>query len=124
MFMSALTSALPPDLSSIITNLGVFSLAVAAVVGGIYKAIREVRKTNENAPAVAATALMDAQTMQKFLSTFAVLAETLTEIERHLDKAHDKGQEMRDNVRSSTEEMHRLRVAVTDLHQHMRATNR
>lgn len=124
MVLTILTSALPANLSSILTNLGVFSLAVAAVVGGIYKAIQEIRKSTTAAPVITATALMDAQTMQKFLSTFAVLAETLTEIERHLDKAHDKGQEMRDNVRSSTEEMHRLRVAVVDLHQHMRATNR
>ena len=124
MSLLILTSALPADLSSLITNLGVFSLAIAAVVGGIYKAIKDIRKVEATAPTLAATAIMDAQTMQKFLSTFAVLAETLERIERHLDKMHDNGQELRDNVRRSGDEMHRLTLAVSDLHLHLRTTTR
>lgn len=124
MLILSATSALPLDLSSIITNLGVFSLAVAAVVGGIYKAIQEVKKSGATAPALAATAILDAPTTQKMLSTFAVLTETLVKVERHLDKMYENGHDLRENVRNSTEEMHRLRVAVVDLHQHLRATNR
>ena len=125
LIFTLISASPPPDLGAIITNLGVFSLAVAAVVGGTYKAIQEIKKAGAQAtPTLEATAIFDAPSAQKLLSSFAVMAEVCSKIERHLDRSNEKAQETRDTVRSSTEEMHRLRVAMTDLHQHMRKTDR
>jgi len=123
-----IASASPPDISAIITSLGVFSLAVAAVVGGIYKGLKEVKKGGaDTGQQVVSAALMETRTMTALTESNKLLARAVEElsvvaqsIERRLDKGNDLARELRDAMRSSTEEAHRLRVATTDLHQHMR----
>lgn len=123
-----IASASPPDLSAIITSLGVFSLAVAAVVGGIYKGLKEVKKGGaDTGEKIAAAAIIESTTLTALTESNKLLARAVDElstvagsIERRLDKGNDLARELRDALRSSTEEAHRLRVATTDLHQHMR----
>lgn len=128
MAVPAVLSATPPDLSAIITSLGIFSLAVAAVVAGIYKGIKDIKKGGaETGHAVAAAALIETTTISAFTESNVRVADLLhdlvpilSRIERHLD-LHEQGEDRREHaMRASTEEAHRLRVAVTDLHQFMR----
>lgn len=124
-----IASASPPDISSMLTSLGVFSLAVAAVVAGVYKGIREVKKGGpETGQQVVAAALIETKTMSELTESNKTVAavledvlEVLRLVERRLDKGFDLSREQRDALKSSTEESHRLRVAITDLHQAIRA---
>lgn len=121
--MPPVISASPPDLSSIITSLAVFSLAVAAVVGGIYKGLKEIRRGGaDTGKEVAAAVIVENATMIALTESNRELAEIMRGIERLIDKAVDALHDNRDRTRSLTEENHRLRVAVTDLHEHMRRT--
>lgn len=123
-----IAAASPPDISAIITSLGVFSLAVAAVVGGIYKGLKEVKKGGaDTGEKIAAAAIIESTTLAALTESNKLLARAVNDltslaenIERRLDKGNDMARELRDALRSSTEEAHRLRVATTDLHQHMR----
>jgi len=120
---ASLPTPSPPDIQAILTSLGVFSLAIAAVVGGIYKGIKEVRKggTDTSKDAVAGV-LMDNVSMRSLSESNARLADSnreVLEIMRSLD--HRAGllvealQDHRSIVRSQIEEQHRLRAATVDL---------
>lgn len=130
--MSTAAIASPPDIATIITSLGVFSLAVAAVVGGIYKGIKEVKKGGaDTGQQIASAVLVETSTLTMLTEANRKLTLCLGEvlnvmklIERHLDIS---GEESRDKLhaqRASTEEAHRLRVAVVDLHEFMRSQRR
>lgn len=57
----------PPDVTAIVTNLGIFSLAVAAAIGGIWKGIKNIRKDglNPDSPVqkIASATLVETTTM-------------------------------------------------------------
>ena len=113
----------PPDLQAIVTSLGVFSLAVAAVVGGIYKGIKEVRKGGGETGKDAVAALsIDAMTIRSLAESNVRLADNnreILEVMRSLDhKASLLVEALGDHrsiVRSQIEEQHRLRAATVDL---------
>lgn len=121
MFILALAStptvASPPDIQAILTNLAIFSLAVAAVVGGVYKGLRDIKFGKDQ---TANTGTLDEKTSHKLVDIMVLLVEVCLKIERHLDKNSERGHEVSERLRASTEEMHRLRVSVVDLHEHMR----
>lgn len=130
--VQAAASASPPDWAAIGTSFAVFSMAVAAVVGGIWKALRDIKKGGaDTGKQVAAAAIIESTTITMLSESNRKLCETVDDtldvlklIERHMDKAAENGREQRDALRSSTEEAHRLRVAVTDLHEFMRSQRR
>lgn len=115
--------ASPPDITAILTSLGVFSLAIAAVVGGIYKGIKEVKKESregENLSGV--NFVMDATTARQLTDSNTSLCEsnremitTLRALERRLDTVVEALGDHRGMVRSQIEEQHRLRAATVDL---------
>lgn len=130
---TASTLVSPPDIGTIITSLGVFSLAVAAVVGGIYKGIKEVKKGGaDTGQEVRSAVLVETVTLTMLTEahrslTVAIcerLIPLLSQIERHMDLEQQIVGERDRIARASVEEAHRLRVAITDLHEFMRSQRR
>jgi hypothetical protein len=121
-------SASPPDISAILTSLGVFSLAIAAVVGGIYKGIKEVKKGGAETGAelktglIIETATVRALTESNYTlsQTNKDILETLRSIDRHVERLIEAAQDQRETTRSQIEEQHRLRAATVDLVELMR----
>lgn len=126
---AALSAAVasPPDISAILTSLGVFSLAIAAVVGGIYKGIKEVKKGGEDKGTLASSIIMDRAPLVKVADSndrlVAVNTEIITvlrSIDRGIERLAETMQDSRETVRSQIEEQHRLRAATVDLVEMMR----
>ena len=123
-----MTAASPPDISAILTSLGVFSLAIAAVVGGIYKGIKEVKSGGaDTGSEVKGAVLVETLTLRDLSASNRILAETNTEVRdllRQLIRCEDNLieaiKDQREMVRSQLEEQHRLRAATVDLVEHMR----
>ena len=121
-------SASPPDISAILTSLGVFSLAIAAVVGGIYKGIKEVKKGGADTGAeVKGAVLVETMTLRNLSDSNRLLAETNLEIRDLLrqlcrtgDNVIEALKDHREMTRSQIEEQHRLRAATVDLVEQMR----
>lgn len=121
-------SASPPDISAILTSLGVFSLAIAAVVGGIYKGIKEVKKGGaETDKSLVGGLIMDRGTLVALIDTNERLAnvnreilESLKHIDRNVERLIETTQDQRETTRSQIEEQHRLRAATVDLVEIMR----
>ena len=121
-------SASPPDISAILTSLGVFSLAIAAVVGGIYKGIKEVKKGGaETDKSLVGGLIMDRATLVALIDTNERLAnvnreilESLKHIDRNVERLIESTQDQRETTRSQIEEQHRLRAATVDLVEIMR----
>ena len=126
--MAAVPSVSPPDISAIITSLGVFSLAIAAVVGGIYKGIKEVKRGGaDTGKEVSSGLILENLTIRDLSDSNRLLAQTNLEIRdilRQLCRSNDDVVEaLKDNramTRSQIEEQHRLRAATVDLLEHMR----
>jgi hypothetical protein len=122
------TSASPPDISAILTSLGVFSLAIAAVVGGIYKGIKEVKKGGVDTDrSLAGGLIMDRGTLvllvdsnERLTNSNREILEQMRSIDRHVERLVETMQDSRETVRSQIEEQHRLRAAVVDLVEMMR----
>lgn len=115
--------ASPPDITAILTSLGVFSLAVAAVVGGIYKGIKEVRK-EESAKKEEARSGLVLETLtarqlsdsnNQLIEMLRELVSSLRSLERRMESLGECMQDHRNMVRSQIEEQHRLRAATVDL---------
>lgn len=121
--IAAAGSASPPDISAILTSLGVFSLAVAAVVGGIYKGIKEVKKGGaDTGKEVGAAIIMDRSSVNKLVDSNERLASAHTEmittlraVDRNVERLTEATQDSRETTRSQIEEQHRLRAATVDL---------
>lgn len=96
----------PPDISAILTSLGVFSLAIAAVVGGIYKGIKELR----NDTGTPSEPREPGQSVQSYQ-----LVEVLRSLDRHCVLLIEALQDSRAITRSQIEEQHRVRAAMVDL---------
>lgn len=121
--MSAALPASPPDISAILTSLGVFSLAIAAVVGGIYKGIKEVKKGGaDTGTEVKSALLMETVTARSLSDSNLQLVEVNREIIAVLRSIDHRAalliealQDQRSITRSQIEEQHRLRAATVDL---------
>lgn len=120
--------ASPPDIQAILTSLGIFSLAIAAVVGGIYKGIKEVKKggTDTGKEAVAGL-IIDNMTLRaltesntRLTDTNRDILETLRSLDHKADLLVEALSDHRGMVRSQIEEQHRLRAATVDLVEIMR----
>jgi len=114
--------ASPPDITAILTSLGVFSLAIAAVVGGIYKGIKEVKKEGGSAAEGKSSLVFDSSLVRQLLESNNQLtdvnreiASILRAIQHRLDHSVEATQDHRNIVRSQIEEQHRLRAAIVDL---------
>lgn len=126
--MPAPLPASPPDIASILTSLGVFSLAVAAVVGGIYKGLQEVKKGGAKTDAeVAAGVIMGSSSVTALIDSNLRATEATKDLQQaveRLDRRHERLvealHEHREMTRSQLEEQHRLRAATADLVEIMR----
>lgn len=113
----------PPDISAILTSLGIFSLAIAAVVGGIYKGIKEVKKGGaETGTELKSGLIMETATVRALTESNHRLCASNEEIIDLLRSLDHRGalliealQDNRSIVRSQIEEQHRLRAATVDL---------
>jgi phage host-nuclease inhibitor protein Gam len=121
--IAAAASASPPDISAILTSLGVFSLAVAAVVSGIYKGVKEVKKGGaDTGKEVGAAIIMDRSSINRLVDSNDKLAAVQTEVistvktlDRNVERLTEATQDSRETTRSQIEEQHRLRAATVDL---------
>lgn len=121
--MTPALPASPPDISAILTSLGVFSLAIAAVVGGIYKGIKEVKKGGaDTGTEVKSALLMETVTARTLSDSNLQLIEVNREIIAVLRSIDHRAalliealQDQRSITRSQIEEQHRLRAATVDL---------
>lgn len=124
----AAVSASPPDISAILTSLGVFSLAIAAVVGGIYKGIKEVKKGGaETGTELKSGLILETATARALTESNHALCvtnrdilDTMRSIDRHVERLIEATQDQRETTRSQIEEQHRLRAAIVDLVELMR----
>lgn len=128
----AAASSPPPDWTALGASFGVFAAAVAAVIGGIWKAIGDIKKGGaDTGKQIASATIIESTTLVQLTEGNRKLCEELSDtvdilrlIERHMDKAAEAAREHRDGQRAATEEQHRLRVAITDLHEFMRSQRR
>lgn len=126
--MTPALPASPPDISAILTSLGIFSLAIAAVVGGIYKGIEEVKKGGaETGSEVKSAVLVETATIRNLTESNIQLAASNHEIRDLLRSIDHRAalliEALGDNrtiIRSQIEEQHRLRAATVDLVDQMR----
>lgn len=113
----------PPEISTILTSLGVFSLAIAAAVGGIYKGIKEVQKgSGEGGTQVKSALLLETATVRGLTESNAGLTTANKELRDHMAAMNRSTERMtealndhRALIRSQIEEQHRLRAATIDL---------
>lgn len=126
--MTPALPASPPDISAILTSLGVFSLAIAAVVGGIYKGIKEVKKGGaETGQEVKSAVIVEAMTLRalsdsnlQLLTVNREIADLLRSLDHRSAQLIEALQDHRAITRSQIEEQHRLRAATVDLLEIMR----
>ena len=123
--------ASPPDIQAIVTSLGVFSLAIAAVIGGIYKGLKEIKKGGGDTDKDAVAGLiLDNLTLRALTDSNVRLAdvnrevlETLRSLDHKADLLVEALGDHRSIVRSQIEEQHRLRAATVDLVEIIRRRN-
>lgn len=126
--MTPALPASPPDISAILTSLGVFSLAIAAVVGGIYKGIKEVKKGGaETGSEVKSAVLVESATIRNLTESNLQLVginreivDLLRSIDHRASLLIEALGDQRSITRSQIEEQHRLRAATVDLVEMMR----
>lgn len=118
---------LPSDVTALLTSLGVFSLAIAAVVGGIYKGIKEVKKGTIESDEVRAGVILEVATAKalaesnlRLVDTNKELLEILRQSARRMTLLIESLQDQREMTRSQVEEQHRLRAATIDLIDYLR----
>ena len=126
--MTPALPASPPDISAILTSLGVFSLASAAVVGGIYKGIKEVKKGGaDTGSEVKSAILMETVTARslsdsnlQLVAANREMVDLLRSLDHRAVQLIEALQDHRAITRSQIEEQHRLRAATVDLLEIMR----
>lgn len=119
----AIQTVSPPDISAILTSLGVFSLAIAAVVGGIYKGLKEIKKGGaDTGAAVAGALIMDRSSLTMLVDSNDRLGavnreivDAMRKIDHSVNLLIEAVQDQRSMTRSQIEEQHRLRAATVDL---------
>lgn len=126
--MTPALPASPPDISAILTSLGVFSLAIAAVVGGIYKGIKEVKKGGaDTGTEVKSAVLVESATIRNLTESNLQLVginreivDLLRSIDHRASLLIEALGDQRSITQSQIEEQHRLRAATVDLVEMMR----
>lgn len=126
--MTPALPASPPDISAILTSLGIFSLAIAAVVGGIYKGIKEVKKGGaDTGTEVKSAVLVESATIRNLTESNLQLVgvnreivDLLRSIDHRASLLIEALGDQRAITRSQIEEQHRLRAATVDLVEMMR----
>lgn len=119
---SAPVSMLPTEVTTLLTSLGVLSLAIAAVVGGIYEGIKEVRKGTVETDEVRSGIVLEAAMAKaladsnfRLVDTNKELLEILRQSDRRMTLLVESLQDQREMTRSQVEEQHRLRAAMIEL---------
>lgn len=120
--------ASPPDISAILTSLGVFSLAIAAVVGGVYKGIKEVKKGGSPTDKeLAGGLILDTASARALTESNSRLNETnremldiLRQVDHRIAGLSEALGDHRTMTRSHIEDQHRLRAAIVDLYESLR----
>lgn len=122
------------DLNSIAANLSVFALAVAAVVGGCYKAWSDIKKKltgGDNSVSrptddlkVLSAALMETTSMNALTESNRHLSDQLRQLCTRIEELVEGIRDHRSSTRSMHEEAHRLRVAVNDAYELLREFRR
>lgn len=122
-------AASSPSLSAIATSITVFFLAVVAVVGGIYKGIKEIQKDSPASEAKGAV-LVEPSLLRDLCESIRDLTEsnndlrdTAKQVIRRADDLVETLEDQRKITRSHIEEQHRLRAATSDLVDQMRRQN-
>lgn len=121
--MPPATPLAPPDISAVLTSLGIFSLAIAAVVGGIYKGLKEIKKGGaDTGQAVAGALIMDRSSLtmlsdsnDRLASVNREIVDAMRQIDRNVTLLVEALQDQRSITRYQIEEQHRLRAATVDL---------
>lgn len=120
--------ASPTDIQAIVTSLGVFGLAIAAVVGGIYKGLKEIKKGGaDTGNSTVAGLIVDNITLRaladsnlRLIEVHRETAETLRQFDHRNELLIEALKDAREMTRSHAEEQHRLRAAIVDLVEIMR----
>lgn len=85
------TIASSPDLLTVITNLGIFSLAVAAAVGGIWKGIKSVKREDDDSPQrIAQATIMESTTMLMLSESNRSLEKEVVELRHAINRLIEK----------------------------------
>lgn len=117
------------EISGLITSLGIFAMAVAATVGGIYKGWRTIKKEASEptlqkiAPAqtVETTSMIAlTQSNHALAETLYRLGESVRSLDRHIADLIEVGREDRMALRTATEESYRLRLVLKDLYERLK----
>lgn len=124
--MVAVAASSPVDIATIVTNLGIFSLAVTAAVAGIFTGWQKVKKSLGN-PAtpppggqdfrVLSASIMETTSMRELTEQNRRTADALERVCKRLEEAVEALSEHRSSMRSAHEEVHRLGVAIRDANQ-------
>lgn len=120
--------ASPTDIQAIVTSLGVFGLAIAAVVGGIYKGLKEIKKGGaDTGNSDVAGLIVDNITLRaltdsnlRLIEIHREIVETLRQFDHRNELLIEALKDAREMTRSHAEEQHRLRAAIVDLVEIMR----
>jgi len=118
----------PPDLPALATNLAALAAVAAAVAGGIWHGIKEIRKGGAPTKTeVVSGLIMDGVSVRNLIDSNRKLCEinsdikdVLCRIEADLERHIEALKDQREMTRSQVEEQHRLRAATVDLVEMMR----
>lgn len=124
--VQTVAASTPFDLGSLLTNLGVLILAIAATVSGVFTGWRQFKKTlDPEKPQPTGTeqyrilsaSIMETNSMKALTESNH---EMIEQMRRLCVRLEDVSELIRDNSKSTSslnEESHRLRVAVQDAHE-------
>ena len=89
-----------PDIAAIVTNLGVFSLAVAATVGGIWKAIKNIKSDDKTPPpsTIAGAVLVETTSMLMWSESNRDVCEALGNVRHELSELSHQIERLRDRI--------------------------
>ncbi len=124
-------AALSPDLAAIGTSIAVLVAAVAAMIGGIYKGLKDISRGGPATGTVQTALRIENSTLRLLTASNTELAEAISDltakaelIDRNSENLVETMKENRDGVRAMCEEQRRLRIALTDLHELLRSQRR
>lgn len=127
--VSAATSA-PLDLGTLLTNLGVLVLAIAATVSGAFTGWRSFKKSlqGDSKPVNSVTeqyrmvsgAIIETQSIKAFTESNLEVVEGQRKLCMRLEELVEELREQRQSTRALNEENHRLRVTVADAYELLR----
>lgn len=126
----AVTASTSLDLGSLLTNLGVLILAIAAAVSGVFTGWQKFKRTlTDEKPAtnpateqyrILSASIMETTSMKALTESNVEMAEQMRKLCARLEEAIDEMRESRVTTRSFNEEAHRLRVSINDAYELLR----